>query len=526
SVTPSTTAATAAAASSSAASGLSASPNFKVIGIGLAIVSGLLIGSSFVFKKRGLLRSQAGHVAGEGVAYLASPLWWIGMTMMILGEICNFVAYAFVQAIVVTPLGALSVVISAMLSSIFLKETLTFFGWLGCGLCILGSVIIALNGPQEDSISKILEFQKLFISLRFLSYIGLLIAASIVIIVYFAPRYGAKSMIWYILVCSMIGGISVSVTTGLGSAIVETLYNHDNQFNKTWFIYFLIVFVIATLLTEIFYLNKALALFNTAMVTPTYYVIFTFFSMMTTIVLYNGLKAPASQIITLVMGFLVICFGITILQMSKVDPEELAAKGKLDRRSTLLLHAARVHAVGDAGDEKSLAGGDDPGIDALRGSFGTVGSIIRARSARRLSQASAQQARLAGASSFRATGAGLPLHPRDAVVSARDSTLGASPRDAILGAGLERHQLFDPPVPRRDSDAYSLGSARKQTIKFGEQDLVHEYPRGAQRDGAVHSARPSALTHGPSAGVGSPRSGRASLGSGPGPGVPSTPLSQ
>jgi len=36
-----------------------------------------------------------------------------------------------------TPLGALSVVISAVLSSIFLKEKLTFFGWLGCALCVV-----------------------------------------------------------------------------------------------------------------------------------------------------------------------------------------------------------------------------------------------------------------------------------------------------------------------------------------------------------------------------------------------------
>lgn len=104
-------------------------------------------------------------------------------------------------------------------------------------------------------------------------------------------RYGTKSMFWYISVCSMIGGISVSVTTGLGAAIVQTAYG-DNQFNKTWFLYFLLVFVIVTLLTEVFYLNKvrwfslpravarltilqALACYNTAMVTPTYYVICT-----------------------------------------------------------------------------------------------------------------------------------------------------------------------------------------------------------------------------------------------------------
>ena len=44
----------------------------QIVGIILAIVSGVLIGSSFVFKKKGLLRSQAGHAAGEGVAYLKS----------------------------------------------------------------------------------------------------------------------------------------------------------------------------------------------------------------------------------------------------------------------------------------------------------------------------------------------------------------------------------------------------------------------------------------------------------------------
>lgn len=42
------------------------------IGIILAVGSGVLIGSSFVFKKKGLLSSQKGKVAGEGLGYLKS----------------------------------------------------------------------------------------------------------------------------------------------------------------------------------------------------------------------------------------------------------------------------------------------------------------------------------------------------------------------------------------------------------------------------------------------------------------------
>ncbi|KAJ7252149.1 magnesium transporter NIPA-domain-containing protein [Mycena haematopus] len=466
----------AASATSSAASDGSfhAGPKLKIVGIVLAITSGLLIGSSFVFKKKGLLRAQAGHTAGEGVAYLKSPLWWLGMTMMIMGELCNFAAYAFVEAIVVTPLGALSVVICAILSSIFLKETLTFFGWLGCTLAILGSVIIALNGPSEASVGQILDFQKLFLSVGFLIYAGILITAALVIIFYAAPRWGKKSMLWYIFVCSMIGGISVSVTTGLGAAIVTTVAG-DNQFTH-WFIYFLIGFVAITLITEVYYLNVALALFNTAMVTPTYYVIFTFFSILTTIVLFKGLSAPVSSIITLVMGFLVICVGITILQMSKVDPKELT---KLDRRSTILLQAARSQT--ETMEEKSVLGVEDPGMDALRGSFGTVGSIIRARSARRLSQASMAS---------RPPGAAPPFD--------RNRPNSTNPR---LGANnVQRHQLYDAPMPddrsnRSDSNA-GANVAKRTTIKFDSQDVVHQYhptsPGTPRRDdAAIHLHRPA-----------------------------------
>ena len=50
-------------------------------------------------------------------------------------------AYAFTDAILVTPLGALSVVITTILSAIFLKERLSFVGKVSCLICILGSVV-------------------------------------------------------------------------------------------------------------------------------------------------------------------------------------------------------------------------------------------------------------------------------------------------------------------------------------------------------------------------------------------------
>jgi uncharacterized membrane protein len=117
-------------------------------------------------------------------AFMLSPLTTV---VMILGELCNFAGACpgmpigpshwliiFVQSVRFcrsisggkhcrlipnfqfnkphqTPLGALSVVISAVMSSIFLNEKLTFFGWLGCALCIVRPVPRVLDPPNVDS---------------------------------------------------------------------------------------------------------------------------------------------------------------------------------------------------------------------------------------------------------------------------------------------------------------------------------------------------------------------------------------
>lgn len=228
---------------------------YKVVGISLAIGSGVFIGISFVLKKFGLLRANEKYneVAGEGYGYLKNAYWWAGMILMIIGEICNFVAYAFTDTILVTPLGALSVVITAVLSAIFLKERLSMVGKVACFLCVIGSVVIVMNAPHTSSVADIQEIQKYAITPGFLSYTGVIIVGSIIAAFYAGPRWGNKNMFVYISICSWIGGLSVVSTQGLGAAIIAWIDGKPQY--KEWFLWVLFVFVIATLLTEIVYLN-------------------------------------------------------------------------------------------------------------------------------------------------------------------------------------------------------------------------------------------------------------------------------
>ncbi|KAF9083858.1 hypothetical protein BGX27_003989 [Mortierella sp. AM989] len=126
----------------------------------------------------------------------------------------------------------------------------------------------------------------------FLAWMGLIIIGSLVLIFKAGPKWGKQHMMVYIGVCSLIGSLSVVATQGLGAAIVHNISTGEPQFNQ-WFTYFVIVFMVVTLLTEINYLNKALNLFNT------------------------GFAASVVAILTVCLGFLVICGGVLLLQTSK-----------------------------------------------------------------------------------------------------------------------------------------------------------------------------------------------------------------
>lgn len=233
--------------------------SYKVIGLVLAICSGLFIGVSFVLKKHGLLKANEKYneEAGEGYGYLKNFWWWLGMTLMIIGEICNFAAYLFADAILVTPLGALAVVVTAILSSIFLKERLSFVGKMGCFSCIVGSVVIAANAPEQRAVQNIQDMQDLVIAPGFLSFAGVILVGCTVVALWLGPKYGKKTMLVYLTVCSLIGGLSVSCIQGIGAAITAQARG-EAQFNK-WFTWVLIIFVIGTLVTEVIFLNVSLA---------------------------------------------------------------------------------------------------------------------------------------------------------------------------------------------------------------------------------------------------------------------------
>lgn len=108
---------------------------------------------------------------------------------------------------------------------------------------------------------------------------------------------------------------------------------------------------------ELTCLQKALNIFNAALVTPTYYVFFTSSTIVTSAILFRGFAGSVQSIITVVLGFLQICAGVVLLQLSKSSkdvPDAAVFNGDLDQ----------VRTVAEQEEPES-----EPKADAIRGEF-------------------------------------------------------------------------------------------------------------------------------------------------------------
>ncbi|KAK3119413.1 hypothetical protein QOZ80_9AG0670060 [Eleusine coracana subsp. coracana] len=296
--------------------GAMSSDNAK--GLVLAVSSSAFIGASFIVKKMGLRRAaDSGVRAGYGgFSYLMEPLWWIGMISMIVGEIANFAAYAFAPAILVTPLGALSIIISAALAHVILQEKLHTFGILGCVLCVVGSITIVLHAPQERAIDSVKEVWDLATEPGFLCYAAIVVAAALVLIYYVVPDHGQTNIMVYIGVCSLLGSLTVMSVRAFGIALKLT-FSGTNQlfYPQTW----AFALIVATCVsTQINYLNKALDTFNTAVVSPIYYVMFTSLTIIASVIMFKDWdNQNPTQIVTEMCGFMTILSGTFLLHKTK-----------------------------------------------------------------------------------------------------------------------------------------------------------------------------------------------------------------
>ena len=151
----------------------------------MALLGSFFAGSSMVLQKVGVRKSR--------------KFWWLGILCLILGEILTVVAYTNAPAVLVSPLGAMRVIVTTLLSVKYLREqiqdstkalfvsTIIFNKSkspastalknkikIGIAISILGSILIVIHAPKRNTVNNFDNLRLHLESPEFISFVFVL----------------------------------------------------------------------------------------------------------------------------------------------------------------------------------------------------------------------------------------------------------------------------------------------------------------------------------------------------------------
>ena len=145
-----------------------------------------------------------------------------------------------------------------------------------------------------------------------MTYVVAVFCAASFLMFYVAPKRGTQNVLVYVCICSVVGSLTVMGCKGVGIAIKQTLAG-DNQLGNP-IVWLLVIGVVLCIAVQMNYLNKALDVFNTSIVTPIYYVMFTTFTIIASAILYKEWsELNAKDALGSLCGFAVIICGVFLL---------------------------------------------------------------------------------------------------------------------------------------------------------------------------------------------------------------------
>ncbi|XP_011226901.1 NIPA-like protein 3 isoform X3 [Ailuropoda melanoleuca] len=126
----------------------------NLIGALLAIFGHLVVSIALNLQKYCHIRLAGSK---DPRAYFKTKTWWLGLFLMLLGELGVFASYAFAPLSLIVPLSAVSVIASAIIGIIFIKEKWKpkdflrryVLSFIGCGLAIVGTYLLVTFAPNS-----------------------------------------------------------------------------------------------------------------------------------------------------------------------------------------------------------------------------------------------------------------------------------------------------------------------------------------------------------------------------------------
>lgn len=282
-----------------------------LLGIIVSIFGNILISVSLNIQKYTHVRqAQRGSKP-----YYTSSLWWMGVILMGVGELGNFAAYGFAPASLIAPLGCVSVIASAVISVVFLKETLRASDILGGTLAITGTYLLVTFAPHNISMVTAQMVVYYFISYYFLVYIvAEILLFCFLLVLYKVKR--VKNIVVVMLLVALLASVTVITVKAVSGMIAETIKGSVQLVYPIFYVMFVVM--VASCVFQIKFLNEAMKMFDATEVVPINYVFFTTSAILAGIVFYQEFEDLALlNILMFVCGCLLSFLGVFLIARNR-----------------------------------------------------------------------------------------------------------------------------------------------------------------------------------------------------------------
>lgn len=251
------------------------------IGAALAIIGNLLISISMNIQKYSHLRQAEEK---SETHYLKSKIWWLGLILMVLGEIGNFSAYGFSPASLVAPLGTTTVIANAIIAVVFLRERVRYQDVFGVTLAIVGAFLLVTFSTKETSELTGRELAGYLRQWPFLIYLILEVIIFCTLL-FVQWRYDLENVVIFLLLVALLGSLTVISAKAVSSMINITLSGYSQLGHPLFYV--MLIVMITTAIAQVKFLNRAMQSFDATVVVPTNFVLFTISAIISGIVLYK-----------------------------------------------------------------------------------------------------------------------------------------------------------------------------------------------------------------------------------------------
>ncbi|TEB35526.1 DUF803-domain-containing protein [Coprinellus micaceus] len=285
-------------------------------------------------------------------AYLKSKTWWLGFLLMNVGELGNFISYAFAPASVVAPLGTFALIANCFFAPIMLREKFRKRDLLGVLIAIIGAVTVVLASNASDTRLDADNLLRAILQIPFMVFSIVYVAGVIVFAGLSESSLGRRFVVIDVGLCALFGGFTVLSTKAISTLL--TIHWLD-MFTK-WITYPLLLVLMSTGVGQIRYLNRALMRFDSKIVIPVQFVFFTLSAIIGSAILYGDFKkAQFQQIVMFLYGCAATFVGVFVIAW------------------------APTPSVDDDDESEDVSGASEPGSpDQTRLGPGTIGRRRRA----------------------------------------------------------------------------------------------------------------------------------------------------